>query len=284
MPPEIAPIDYVRRWAELVDRRRLQMEDAYARAGLQNVDYWGRRAKQYREALHDRPDADPFFVRVAAQVDASMTLVDVGAGTGRHTLALAPHVARITAVDPSAAMLGFLRDDIAQQRITNVATIESDWMSAEVAAADVVICSHVLYPIADVVPFLLKLEAAACGRVFVYVRADPLATDLGLWSAFHGSPLQPQPVHMDLINVLAQIGVFADCEVVEHRFTWTFASLDEALPQVRNALCLPEEDEATDTKLRGLLEQTLEAWPNGRFGPRIESARSAIISWEPARA
>lgn len=281
-PPPPLPIDYVARWAQLVERRRAQMDGAYARAGLQNVDYWGRRAKQYRQALHDRMDEDPFFKHVAARIGGTTTVLDVGAGTGRHTLALAPRVAHVTAVDPSAAMLGFLREEAASQQLRNVTVVESEWMSAGVEPHDAVICSHVLYPIGEVVPFIEKLEAKARSRVYVYLRADPLPTDLGLWQEFYGEPLQSQPVHMDLINVLAQMGIFADVEVVEQRFTLTYASLEEAVPQVRNGLCLAESPE-TDAKLRALLERTLVPWPDGRVGPRIDSARVAILSWAPRR-
>ncbi|HYM14022.1 MAG TPA: class I SAM-dependent methyltransferase [Dehalococcoidia bacterium] len=283
LPPAPGPIDYVRRWAQLVERRRAQMDAAFAAAGQSSGDYWARRAKAYRQSLHERMDEDPFFLSVRAATDAQSSVLDVGAGTGRHTLALAPHVRRVTAVDPSPAMLGLLREDVAAQRFGNVEAVEAEWMAAEVEAADFVICSHVLYPIAEVVPFVRKLEEKARERVFIYLRADPLPTDLGLWGEFYGVPLQHQPVHMDLINVLAQIGVFADVEVVSHRFTLTYGSIDEAVEQLRYGLCLRDGDAAAGARLRELLEERLVRWPNGRVGPSIESARSAIMSWQPAR-
>lgn len=281
LPPEVAPVDYVRRWHDIVERRRLQMEAAYAAAGIEDADYWGKRAKTYRQALHERADADPFLQRVLRDVTRDTTVLDVGAGTGRHTLALAKRVARVVAVDPSPAMLGLLREDGAAQRLTNVETVASGWLEADVAPADVVLCSHVLYPIADAAPFIRKLEACAKQRVYVYLRVDPLPTDLGLWSEFRSVALQSQPTHLDLINLLAQIGIAADVEVVEHRFAWTFADLGEAVTQVRNSLCLHEDDGAATAKLRVLLESRLVRWPNGRLGPEIGSARSAIISWRP---
>ena len=84
-----------------------------------------------------------------------------------------------------------------------------------------------------------------------------------------------------LVNVLSQIGIAADVEVREHRFTWTFADIDEAVAQVRNSLCLREDDVEATEKLRRLLPARLVRWPNGRLGPEIGSARSAIVSWTP---
>jgi SAM-dependent methyltransferase len=280
LPPAPGSIDYVERWRAIVERRRVQMDAANAAAGIDHRDYWARRAKQYRASLHERMDEDPFLLAVLSRVTPQRSVLDVGAGTGRHTLALAPHVARVTAVDPSEAMLGLLRQDVEAQKLANVETVQAEWLQTVVPAHDAVICSHVLYPIADVVPFVRKLESAARERVMVYLRVDPLATDLGFWSEFHGGvPLQGQPVATDLLPLLWQIGVVPDVQIVEHRFTWTFADLDEATAQVRNALCLREDDAGATEKLRSLLEQRLVRWDNGRLGPEVASARSAIISW-----
>jgi SAM-dependent methyltransferase len=257
------------------------MESAYAKAGLRDVDYWGKRAKSYRQALHERMDEDPFFLHVREHVTQATTVLDVGAGTGRHTMALAPLVARVTAVEPSAAMRGLLEDDVRERNIQNVGTVAAEWMDADVEPADVVICSHVLYPIADVVPFIEKLERHARERVFVYLRVDPLPTDMGLWSEFHGEPLQHQPVHMDLLNAMAQVGIYPDVLVGDNRFTWTFRDLDEATAQVRNGLCLREDDDAAITKLHALLSERLASMPDGRIGQEAGNARSAIISWPP---
>ncbi|MDP9238892.1 MAG: class I SAM-dependent methyltransferase [Chloroflexota bacterium] len=284
LPADVPEIDYAARWAQIVERRRVQMDTAYAAAGIVNADYWGKRAKTYRQALHERVDEDPFLQRVRAATSRRSTVLDVGAGTGRHTLALAPHVSRVVAIDPSPAMLGLLAEDVEAQGLRNVDVMHAEWLAADVEPADVAICSHVLYPIADVMPFVRKLEASARERVFVYLRTDPLPTDLGLWKEFYGIPLQRQPVHMDLINVLAHAGIFADVEVVEHRFTWTFADLDEAQQQVRNSLCLAEDDAAANAKLHRLLEERLVSWPGGRLGPELGSARSAIVSWAGATA
>ncbi len=280
-PPEVVPVDFIERWRQIVDRRRVQMETAYAASGIENADYWGKRAKNYRQALHGGTERDPLLLRLLGDVDATTTVLDVGAGTGRHTVALAPHVAHVTAVDPSAAMLGYLREDLAEHGITNVTTVDGDWMGVDVPQADVVFCSHVLYPIADVVPFVRKLEAAATRRVYVYLRIDLLATDFGLWSDFWSVPLQGQPTALDLFGALTQAGIMPDVEVVEHRFTWTFHSLDEAVPQVRNSLCLREDDTSATERVRSLLAERMVAWPDGRIGPAINAARSAILSWTP---
>jgi SAM-dependent methyltransferase len=281
LPPEIASIDYAARWREIVERRRAQMDAAYAASGTSSDDYWARRAPVYRRATHNPEREDPFVERVRAIVTPQTTLLDVGAGTGRHTLALAGDARAVTAVDPSPAMLGLLRSDLAERGITNVTCIDAEWMSVEVEPADVVICSHVLYPIADVVPFVRKLEAVARERAFIYLRADPIATDHGLWSEFWRVPLQGQPTHRDLFNVLAQCDIFADVEIVAGAFHWSFESLDEAVEQIAGSLCLRDGDSAAREKLRHLVRERFAPQPDGRLAPRQGAARAAIFSWRP---
>ena len=282
LPPEPAAIDYVARWRQLVERRRVQMEAANRKAALDGGDYWGRRAKTYREALHARMQEDALFLRLKATVTAEDTVLDVGAGTGRHTLALAPLVRRVTAVDPSEAMLGLLRADAEAQGLRNIETVLSGWMEADVAPADYVICSHVVYPIADIVPFVRKLEAAATRRVFVYLRVDPLPTDLGLWAHFHDVSLTRQPTHQDLFGVLCQEGIFCDVEVIDQRFAMAYASLDVAVQQIRNAVSIREGDTVAEGKLREFIAERLRRREDGQYVADYPATRSAILSWAPS--
>ena len=144
MSAEIPPIDHIERWRQIVERRRTQMDAAYAEAGTDSGDYWARRAKTYRQALHGGMENDPLLLRVRRDVTPRTTVLDVGAGTGRHTLALAPLAARVTAVEPSRAMLSLLLEDAAAQGLSNVAVVEAEWQAADVEPHDIVICSHVV--------------------------------------------------------------------------------------------------------------------------------------------
>ncbi len=282
LPPEPAPIDFIARWAEIIERRRAQMDAAYAASGITSDDYWGKRAKSYRAATHGTTPQDPMLARLLGAMTSSSTVIDAGAGTGRHTLAMAPHVTHVTAVDPSPAMLGLLVEDIAAQGIRNITTVQADWMDADVEPADVVLCSHVLYPIKDVVPFVRRLDSKARDRVFVYIRADPLPTDFGLWSEFYGVPLQGQPTHADLFGVLVQMGIMADIEIVTAPFTWRFESVEDAAREVGGRLCLRPDDDDAQAKLRDVLAPRFEL-EGGRIMSDSGEARSAIFSWSPSR-
>src|SRR6266540_6523499 len=157
---EVAGIDWIAHWRSLV-RERAGGSEHHARAG-----YWDRRAPSYARITRGR--ADEFLEVIDPYLSPRKTLIDVGAGTGRHTTPLAERVEWVTAVEPSEGM----RSHIAQR--DNVTIVASSWEDAEVAPADLVICSHVMYGVANPVPFIDKMQRSARERVFVMMRESDL--------------------------------------------------------------------------------------------------------------
>src|SRR2546425_11030998 len=96
------------------------------------------------------------------------TRIDGGAGPGRHAAPLAERLEWVTAIEPSEGM----RSPPPPRH--NMTVVASTWEDAEVAPADLVICSHVLYGVGDPVSFLDKMQKAARERVFVMMRETDL--------------------------------------------------------------------------------------------------------------
>src|SRR6266567_1751781 len=165
----------VERWQALIDARANQMDAAYAQLGRTSADFWDRRARGFHRATRDTVMSDPLFLMLSDEVTAQTSVLDVGAGTGRFSLALAPHAKQIIAVEPNAAMLDYLRQDANARRLTNITLVQTTWQDAPTDLhADIVICSHVLYPIRAVVPFLEKLQAATRRTCYIYLRGPSL--------------------------------------------------------------------------------------------------------------
>src|SRR5215207_7256521 len=76
------------------------------------------------------PDpAEDLAVLAAHGLDATSTVVDLGAGTGRFALAAARRFGQVTAVDISPAMLKFLRVRAAAAAVTNLACVQAGFLS-----------------------------------------------------------------------------------------------------------------------------------------------------------
>jgi 2-polyprenyl-3-methyl-5-hydroxy-6-metoxy-1,4-benzoquinol methylase len=153
----VRSIDWVERWRSLVAER------AAAAKGHTDPKYWDRRAPTFARSTQARSD---FFLDVVAPyLSPRKTLIDVGAGAGRHAVPLAERVEWVTAVEPSEGM----RAQIPHR--DNMTVVASTWEDAVVATADLVICCHVLYGVADPEPFITKLDRSARERV--WARESP---------------------------------------------------------------------------------------------------------------
>jgi SAM-dependent methyltransferase len=217
---QVHDVDWVERWKAVVADR------ATLASGHADSGYWDRRARSYARSTHAR--SDEFLQVVEPYLGPRKTLIDVGAGTGRHATPLAERLEWVTAVEPSEGM----RSHIPQRE--NMTVIASTWEDAEVAPADLVICSHVMYGVAEPVPFLEKLQKAARERVFVMMRETDLphpAAELRKRLIGDSGPRLPR--FSELFMLLLQIGVAADVDFIRYPIVTRYASMEEALTDSR---------------------------------------------------
>jgi len=273
----LEPIDFVERWRRIVEERRRQTDAAYARLARTTTDYWARRARGFA-AFSREARPDPFLEKVLAYVDGQSTVLDVGAGAGRHSVPMARVVRRVFAVEPSPAMASHLREWAQEEGLNNIEVIEGAWPEVNVPICDVAICSHVLYPVADIEPFLRKLDDSARRYRFLWLHDEQIAFEsLGLWERFQGEPRARQPTFRDVLPVLWQMGLRPNVEMSEIPESWSWGSMDEAAQAFREHLPIPE-DEATEARLRQELAAVLVEREGRLFLPKT-TYRSAIIWW-----
>ena len=260
------------------------MERLQPGRGVVGAAFWDTRAKRFasRMTVTDAT-TDPLYRRLRRETGRRSTVLDVGAGAGRFTLALAPHVAAVTAVDPSGAMLDICRRHARRAGLANVFCVHGRWEEVDVEPADVAFSSYVLPLIADAPRFLAKLDAAARGRAFLYLGAFSLDAVLDpLWRHFHGRPRKPGPTYLDAVDVLRELGVKPEVEVVEVPSRARFKTVAEAARDYRDQLLVPDVPEA-----RRELRELLGSWlvpRGGALGPPLKTIPAAIVSWRPGSA
>jgi len=260
------------------------MERLQPGRGAPSGAFWDAQAKRFAARMTvDTAAADPFLRRLRKVTGRHSTVVDVGAGPGRFSLALAPHVASVTAVDPSAGMLDICRRRARGLGIDNVHCLHGRWEDTVVAPADVAFSAHVLPLIAEARPFLTKLDAAAGQRALLYLGAFSLDAVLDpLWRHFHGRPRRPGPTYLDAVDVLRELGLAPEVEVVEVRSRARFATVAAAARDYREQLCVPDTPEARK-ELRDLLSSWLVRRGDA-LGPPLRTTPAAIVSWRPEGA
>lgn len=274
--------------------RLAEMEGLGPGRGAVGASYWNAagRARRFHAAYAGTTHRDPLFAPLRRAARRGSTVVDVGAGTGRFSLALAPRVAEVVAVDPSAAMLRVLRRESRRLGLGNVRCIESRWQDAEVATdgaggdrrrtvppGDLVICSYVLPLIEDAAPFLAKLDAACRGRAFVFFNAvsnDALSD--AFWRHFHGKPRRPAPTYLDAVAILRELGIEPEVETIEIPALVRYKTLDDAVSRYRETL-LVDDTAAVRAELRSLLGSWLTRDREG-FRLPVKTFPAVSISWK----
>jgi hypothetical protein len=256
-------MDWVGSWRRIVEER----------ASLSNArpdpGYWDRRAPSFARSTQAR--ADEFLKVVDPYVSPTRTLIDAGAGTGRHAVPLSERLEWVTAVEPSEGMRSMIphRD--------NMTVVASTWEDAEVAPADLVICSHVLYGVADASAFIAKLERSARERVFIMLRQSDLPHPAAaIRKRIQGDIGPPMPRFSDLFMLLIQMGIAPDVKFLSYQSVTRYANLDEALVDARALM----GDGWDETIGRPMLEELLSR-ENGELVFEGGTVLSGVAHWQP---
>lgn len=237
----VQEIDWTQRWRSIV------LERAAAAKGHTDPKYWDRRAPTFARSTQARSDA--FLDVIAPYLSPNKTLIDVGAGAGRHAIPLAERLEWVTAVEPSEGM----RAQIGHR--DNMTVVASSWEDAAVAPADLLICSHVLYGVEDPVPFIAKMEASARERIFIMLREWPMA-HLGAIVRERMLGAEPRlPRFSELFMLLVQMGIAPDVRFTTYPNPQRYGGIEEALADCQAMI----GDRWDERKGRAIVESLLEA-------------------------
>jgi len=210
------------------------------------------------------------------------TVLDVGVGTGAASLPLHPRCALITGVDSSRALLSEFRR---QARRLGVAarTIEGAWPSIAPRApvADVVVCNHVAYNVADLAPFALALNQHARHRVVMEITLHhPTAWMADLWLHFHGLDRPTRPDARDVVSVLRSLGLRVHRRsAFQGRGAGGFEHREDAVAWVRRRLCL---DAGRDDEVAAVLGDRLVHQDN-LWSARPPAEPLVTVWWDAAQ-
>ena len=224
-----------------------------------------------RFAVDDTIDRDTTSARWAREVLPPFggTVLDVGCGGGRSVAPLIPPATEVIGVDRTGAMLDAFVDAAMRAGVAR-RTVHGVWpdVMATTPAADVAICHHVLYDVADVVPFLVALTARA--RLAVVVEI-PVRHPMTAWNEgfehFWELDRPDGPTHLDLLAVLRELGLEPEYTISPRRTLSRFGAEPDNLPAVaRRRLALPPDRDAE-----------LAAWLDDHPPPFV--ADVATIRW-----
>lgn len=161
-------------------------------------------------------ELDPTLQLIASYLEPDDIIVDVGGGGGRNGLPLALRTREVINVDPSANMLAAFTTTAQQTGIRNVQAVHGDWLTLDpVPQGTVALVNHVAYLTREIVPFIQRLEQAASRLVVITVGSPPPPSrNRAAFQVCYQEPSEPVPGHVELVNVLWELGLEPDVRML----------------------------------------------------------------------
>jgi SAM-dependent methyltransferase len=221
------------------------------------------------------------YARAVQALGSGGSVLDVGAGGGAASLPLAGRTTRLTAVDAHQPMLDDLLRRAAPLGVP-VHPVCGRWpdIARRSPVADVVVCHHVLYNVAGIVPFVTALTAHARRRVVVEITArHPLTALNPYWQEFHGLRRPDGPTADQAVDLLRALGLPVQMQRWTRPATAEYATFDTLVDVTRRRLCLPPhraDDVAAALRRRGVDEHQV---------PDLGSSGDNLVTlWWPGTA
>ncbi|CAN5820880.1 hypothetical protein BH23ACT10_BH23ACT10_01160 [soil metagenome] len=195
------------------------------------------------------------------------SVLDVGCGGGAGSLPLADRAGLLIGADESADMLAAFADAAGRSGV-DVGTVEGAWPDAAARApdADVVVCLHVVYNVADLAPFVQQLHAHARRRVVLeFPDRHPLDWLRPYWQAVHGIERPDGPTDADALEVVAGLGLAAHHERWQRPNSLAGVDRDDKIAFIRQRLAVGDDRRA---QLGALVD---------RFG--VPTERTVVTAW-----
>ncbi len=241
--------------------------------------HWDQKAKEFNRRVmrhKERAQSQVAFLDLRPEE----TVLDVGAGTGRLAIPMAKIAKSVTALDQSSGMLACLKENMDAEGIANINIIHKSWQDVvpdEMPQHDVVISSNSL-GVFDLEAALSKMNSIAKRAVCIFTFADRRRDDgfkEFLMPGHRRKALNRPPDYLMIVNLLADMGIYADVKIVTWEASEHYASIDEAVASWKEMREVPEDKEP---QLREFLSQKLVP-DNGGFTMNRRS-KQARISWQ----
>jgi SAM-dependent methyltransferase len=196
-------------------------------------------------------------------------VLDVGAGPGVLAVPLAESGCRVTAVEPSPAMMAVLRENVDRLGLRDVRCLEKCWEEVEPTLDlphpfRVVVCFASLC-MSALESAVRKMERVCSGTLHLYwFDGTPTwdALPARLWPRLHASKYEPMPRGDVLLNVLHEMGIRPEVSRFPFRNLSFFSSPEEAVSYLapRYLARTDAQEEVLREELAGELEHRGDAW------------------------
>jgi ubiquinone/menaquinone biosynthesis C-methylase UbiE len=241
------------------------------RIELYNPSYWDKEANAVNENMTQWAELTKKQLK-RLPLSSEVTVLDVGAGTGRMTLPMAKRVKHVTALEPSKNMLITLRDNARKQHIFNIHYVNKTLEELDSTTSyDLVVASFSLFML-DIKTALIKMNALASKGVYLFLSASPWL-DEGIQKAVQSNS-STWSDFIFIYNILYDAGIPANIDICDYDLKQSYVDLEDAVSKFSQLYRIQAEKKG---KLREYLSENLveekgKLWTNRK-------RKAATIWW-----
>jgi ubiquinone/menaquinone biosynthesis C-methylase UbiE len=214
--------------AGIIDWSQLRQNTLLAtqRIDLYNPSYWDKEATAINEDMSQWAELTKKQLK-RLPLSSEVTVLDVGAGTGRMTLPMAKRAKHVTALEPSENMLITLRDNARKQHTFNIHYFSKTLEDLDsVASYDWVVASFSLFML-DIKTALIKMNDLASKGVYLFLSASPWL-DEGIQKAVQSNS-RTWSDFIFIYNILYDAGIPANVDICDYDLKQSYVDLEDAV-------------------------------------------------------
>lgn len=195
------------------------------------VEMWNKKAPSYNKMITKRISQTEQILK-NLDIGSNDTVLDIGSGPGTLTLPLAKIASEVTAVDLSSVMLDCIRDKADIHGFSHIHYVNKSWEDVTIGTdfnrKDVILACHCLI-MPDMRAALEKMNDAAKRQVYLFRFAGKSGWDYEkIWKDLYMEDYNSNPDYIYIVNILHQMGIYADVKILDQKTVRIFSSYDEA--------------------------------------------------------
>ncbi|WP_342513644.1 class I SAM-dependent methyltransferase [Sporosarcina sp. FSL K6-1522] len=266
-------IDFEKLWKEGMLDWHGKMPERMTDDGLEEA-FW---AQSMKKKTYKQTDeyAKEIYEKMKQHIPQEASCIEIGPGWGNYTFQLSEDVKRLTLVDGSKSVLAYLKQYY--ERNASVQFVHSKWEEAQIEPHDVVIGVNCFYRIYEMAAALQKMNALAKKCAIIGLTTGPIQPHYVTLDEQFGYDIKyPRRDYIAILNMLYQLGIYADCEMIKLERTYRYDTLEQ-LYEAQSKKILSTQFKVAHVKA------SLEPFITMEDGQHVyrHPFYAAIISWKP---
>jgi len=251
--------DWNKRW------REARLNYTLGQQRVSSDAFWDTRWKSSNELGEDKTGRLQWAIS-KLHVEPKDTILDIGSGPGVMAVPLAEKAKQVTAIDISTVALKHLEERVKKKGLSNITCIAKKWedieLGKDIKQHDIVVASYALTML-DLTEALSKMNKVAKRAVYIFEAAGQKYWHYrALWPKVYGQEFVFSPDYIYIVNVLYQMGIYANVETSEYELRERFSTLEEAVKQWQKNLNVttPQATEIIRDYFRKTLNKEEDGW------------------------